>query len=84
MQNQCSSISMEKKLYKTVVVIPAYNEERFIEKTIKEIKRLYDIKVIVIDDGSNDSTYEKAKSFSDIVMKHKKTEAKESPFLTGL
>ena len=75
---------MEKKLYKTVIVIPAYNEERFIEKTIREIKSLYDIKVIVIDDGSVDSTYEKAKSCADIVIKHEKNRGKGKSILDGI
>lgn len=49
------------------VIIPAYNEENAIEQTIDEIKRvmkennIYDgSEIIVVNDGSNDKTKEKA------------------------
>lgn len=46
---------------KVVVTIPAYNEEKTIGSIIKEIKRVlvkqnYSYKVLVVDDGSRDST----------------------------
>ena len=40
---------------KIAVVVPAYNEERLIEKTIRSIPKLAD-KIIVVDDASVDST----------------------------
>ena len=40
---------------KIAVVVPAYNEERLIEKTIRSIPKLAD-KIIVVDDASTDST----------------------------
>ena len=51
---------------KIFIQIPCFNEEKQIENTIKEIKnsidtKKYDYKIIVIDDGSNDQTIEKAK-----------------------
>ncbi|MFA4646644.1 glycosyltransferase [Pyrococcus kukulkanii] len=60
--------------YKTVkwsptvsVVIPAYNEEENIERAIRAVlEQDYPVKeVIVVDDGSEDGTYEKAKSIND-------------------
>ncbi|AFK22241.1 glycosyltransferase family 2 protein [Pyrococcus sp. ST04] len=62
------------KGYKTVswnptvsVVIPAYNEEENIERAIKAVlSQDYPVgEVIVVDDGSEDRTYEKAKSVND-------------------
>ena len=41
--------------YRVVVVVPAYNEERFIGSLILKIL-LFPVKVIVIDDGSSDNT----------------------------
>lgn len=43
------------------VVIPAYNEERNIERTVKQIHQFlteggYSFEIIVVDDGSSDST----------------------------
>lgn len=69
---------------KISVVIPAYNEERFIERTVREIKRLYDVRVIVVDDGSGDSTFEKASSCADIVVRHEKNKGKGKTLLDGV
>ena len=43
---------------KTLIIIPAYNEEKNIKKTINSILELNnpDIHYIVINDGSSDST----------------------------
>jgi cellulose synthase/poly-beta-1,6-N-acetylglucosamine synthase-like glycosyltransferase len=58
------------------VIIPAFNEERTIENTIKSILAAdYPVKkfeIIVIDDGSKDSTYQIAKKF----------ESKKNPVLS--
>ncbi len=43
------------KSYKVIAIIPAYNEERNIGKTVKNTKKYVD-KVIVVDDGSFDNT----------------------------
>jgi len=49
------------------IVIPAFNEERVIEKCIRQaLQSDYDdFDVIVVDDGSTDNTYTKAMSFAD-------------------
>ena len=54
---------MNKKLVS--ILIPAYNAEKWIEKTITSaIEQTWPYKeVIVIDDGSRDQTYYKAKQF---------------------
>src|SRR6056297_2096937 len=57
------------------VIIPAYNEEKSIENTLKSVlsSEYPNFEVLVIDDGSSDSTYEKAKKFeSDKVRVFKK------------
>ena len=64
------------KKYPTVsIVIPAYNEEDNIVETINSVVNLDypkdKIKLIVVDDGSKDKTYERAKAFiDDIKSKH--------------
>lgn len=40
-------------------VIPVYNEEENINELIGEIRKYFDFKIIIVDDGSKDSTYEK-------------------------
>ncbi|MDD4901041.1 MAG: glycosyltransferase family 2 protein [Patescibacteria group bacterium] len=50
-------------------VIPAYNEAKTIKAVASEIKPLVD-KVVVVDDGSTDQTYELAKSAGVDVLRH--------------
>ena len=47
------------------IVIPAYNHEKYIKETIKSlINQTYEnLELIVIDDGSTDSTFEKLQDF---------------------
>ena len=52
---------MDKKT--VTAIIAAYNEEDLIIETIKAVKSLKDVDdILVVDDGSSDSTVEKAKS----------------------
>lgn len=53
----------------TFAVIPAYNEEKHIEKVVLE-SRKYVNKVIVVDDGSKDKTLEIAKKAGALVLIH--------------
>ena len=57
--------------YKIAILIPAYNEEKTIEKVISKVLPLYG-DVIVVDDGSNDNTFNIAKNSKAIVLKNKK------------
>ncbi len=43
------------------ILLPAYNEEQAVAKTVKRIKDIYpDFEVLVIDDGSTDNTMQAA------------------------
>jgi len=46
------------------IIIPCYNEEKNIQKTVKELqqlkKQIKNLEIIVVDDGSQDKTTEKA------------------------
>ncbi|MDP2812680.1 MAG: glycosyltransferase, partial [bacterium] len=58
---------------KISVVIPAYNEEKVIIRTLKEVKEFLtnsidDFEIIVVDDKSSDSTLEFINNFSDIIV----------------
>lgn len=51
------------------IVVPAFNEEQGLEKTLRELRsRLPDAEVIVIDDGSRDKTVEAARAVEGIVL----------------
>ena len=52
-----------------IAVLPAYNEEKSIGNIILKTKE-YVSEIIVIDDGSTDSTYESAKKSGAVVIKH--------------
>ena len=55
----------------TLVCIPAFNEERFIGKLIKNCLKYAD-QVVVCDDGSVDNTYEVADAAGANVIRHEK------------
>ncbi len=53
-----------------IAVIPAYNEGKTIKRVLEETKPNVD-KIIVVDDGSTDDTYEKAAETATHVIRHK-------------
>jgi len=70
---------------KIYIVIPAYNEETVIQDVIKEIKNEGYDNIIVVDDGSKDQTYEKAKEINrTIVLRHKINRGKGAAAKTGI
>ena len=54
---------------KIVVVMPAYNAEKTLEQTVRELPDAVDVKILV-DDGSKDSTVSLAKSLGLKVFMH--------------
>jgi len=72
---------------KLSVIIPVYNEERTIFETINTVKNVppMDKEIIVVDDGSTDSTYEKLKNINGIkLLKYLKNQGKGSAIRMGL
>ena len=55
-------------LPKVTIVVPAYNEGKVIEASIRSLTQLNypDLEILVVDDGSSDDTYERAKKFEDL------------------
>lgn len=58
---------------KITIIIPAYNAEKTIEKTLASLKNqsLKDFEVIIVDDSSTDNTIDTAKRFFRNVIKNK-------------
>lgn len=70
---------------RVVSIIPAYNEEKRIEDTISELNKIDLIaEIVVVDDGSNDSTYEKAVKSGATVIKLNRNHGKGYAIKKGL
>jgi len=76
------------RLPKVSVIIPAYNEEETIGRTLESLLRqTYPkelMEIIVVDDGSEDSTYEVASSFGVKVVRHEGNRGKGAAIATGI
>lgn len=67
------------------IVIPAYNEERVIQNVLNEVKSAGYENIIIVDDGSKDNTYLKAKKIPKItVLRHKINRGKGGATKTGI
>lgn len=71
------------KDYKTVAIIPAYNESKNIINIINQVKK-YVTTVIVVDDGSNDDTFLKALTTKVRVIKSNRNRGKGAALKRGL
>ncbi|MGE5223689.1 MAG: glycosyltransferase family 2 protein [Omnitrophica WOR_2 bacterium] len=65
-----------------VVVIPAFNEDRFIGSVVLKAKK-FASSVIVVDDGSTDSTAYVAAASGALVVHHEKNQGKAAALNTG-
>jgi glycosyltransferase involved in cell wall biosynthesis len=67
------------------IVIPAYNEEKVIQDVIREIQAAGYKNIIVVDDGSADQTYAKAKKIPGVIaLKHPINRGKGAATKTGI
>lgn len=67
------------------IVLPAYNESKIIQEVIKEIQDAGYRKIIVVDDGSQDNTYEVARALPDVIaLRHKINRGKGAATKTGM
>jgi biofilm PGA synthesis N-glycosyltransferase PgaC len=77
-----------KKLPSVSIIVPAYNEEKYIGDTIKALKQLaYPkrlLEIIVVDDGSTDNTYRVTKKFKGIKILRQKNKGKGAALNHGL
>lgn len=76
---------MEKNRSGVSVIIPAFNEERSIAEVISKIKALGgDYEIIVVDDGSTDRTYERAREKGVKVIHHLHNRGYGASLKTGI
>lgn len=70
---------------KVFIVIPAFNEESVIQNIIREIKNEGYKNIIIVDDGSEDNTYQKAKKIEGITaLRHRINRGKGAATKTGI
>ncbi len=65
------------------VLIPAYNEAKNIKEVIKRFKKYPKFRLIVVDDGSKDSTAEIVKRMNVTLVKHERNKGKAEAIKTG-
>ncbi len=68
-----------------LVIIPAYNAEKEIKKTLKQVLCIVNNpeKIIVVDDGSEDFTSQIVSEFDVVLLKHTKNRGKGAALKTG-
>ena len=64
-------MAVAKKL-KTIIVLPAYNAEKTLEKTVREIPKEVVEEIILVDDESHDQTVKIARKLNLTVFRHRK------------
>jgi len=69
------------------IIVPAYNEEEGIRKTINRLKKIKfkeKSEIIIVDDGSKDGTYKEAKKTHGVkILKHDTNRGKAAALNTG-
>lgn len=74
---------MKNGLKDILVIIPAYNEEKTIKSIIEDLKRNGYLNILVVDDGSNDRTFEIANGLNVYVARHLLNRGLGSALATG-
>jgi glycosyltransferase involved in cell wall biosynthesis len=64
------------------IVIPAFNEEKYIEDVLRKIETYTD-QIIVVDDGSRDQTFGLAQKFAQYSLRHPLNLGKGATLKTG-
>ncbi len=88
MKSVISSIKEKNNTGRTAILIPAYNEEKYIKRVIEGCFK-YGIDIITVDDGSTDGTLKEIESipspenFSIINLKHELNKGKGKSLKTG-
>lgn len=67
------------------VVIPVYNESPVIAQVLKEVRNAGDYAIVVVDDGSKDSTFQQTSVFGGVhTLRHKINRGKGAAIKTGI
>jgi glycosyltransferase involved in cell wall biosynthesis len=74
--------SMSFKAHQIWVIIPAYNESKYIKVVLRKVMT-YGLPVIVVDDGSRDNTSQMAAQHATVVLTHRVNLGKGAALKTG-
>lgn len=70
---------------KLMTIVPAYNEAGRIGSTLDDLLRISVVnEICVVDDGSDDGTYEESNKRSVTILRHEKNEGKGAAIRTGI
>lgn len=70
---------------KIAVIVPVYNEGKRAVDTIAKLKKFFKGEIVVVDDGSNDDSYNQLKKIKDInLLKHVINLGKGAAMKTGI
>ncbi len=74
---------MEKRSEKIVIVLPAFNEAEIIEQVISSVRMEGFDDIVVVDDGSEDETHDRASMGGAIAVRHLINRGKGAAVRTG-
>jgi glycosyltransferase involved in cell wall biosynthesis len=76
-------MSIENKKDRFAFIIPVYNHAATVAQVVKDAQALH-FPVIVVDDGSTDTTYEQIKEIAGIeILRHQQNQGKGAAIMTG-
>ena len=81
--NSTGTVQMDLSNYKILVIIPAYNEARFIGSVILKLRQ-QPLDLLVVDDGSTDDTAEISRSAGADVLQLESNQGKAAALNAGL
>lgn len=74
-------MNKEKKIY---IVLPAFGEDRIIKEVVNNVREAGYNNIIVVDDGSSDNTFQKAKETGVFTIQHVINRGKGAATQTGI
>ncbi len=76
---------MGAKVFETAIVVPLYNEEKVVNHVLLELKNMYPkYAIIVVDDSSEDNSYEQACIGDIYILKHMVNLGQGAALQTGI
>lgn len=75
---------MEKNNFKVLIIVPAYNSNKYINRLLAEIRNTSDLPILIIDDGSDIPIICSNKFLDTIIIRHENNMGKGIALMTGI